>query len=59
MAHKKTGISVTPPVEVDPKSIMDTAPPKVGDERDGMVWDGEEWIPKDQWEATSGPEPTE
>jgi hypothetical protein len=44
MAHTKTGISVTPPIPVDPP------PPVVGEERGGEVWDGEKWITPEEWE---------
>jgi hypothetical protein len=45
MAFKKTSISVTPPKQVD------LPLPQIGEEKDGLVWDGEQWIPKAEWEA--------
>jgi hypothetical protein len=48
MAFNKTGISVTQPqvVVLEEKLTL-----KVGDERDGKVWDGEKWVSKAEWEA--------
>ncbi len=37
VAFAKTGISHTPPVVL-----------KVGEERDGKVWDGKEWVEKEE-----------
>lgn len=39
MAFVKTGISHSPP------TIF-----KVGDERDGKIWNGKEWVEKEEWE---------
>ena len=38
MAFRKTSIGVTPPTPV----VL--VAPQVGDEKDGMVWDGEKWV---------------
>ena len=39
MAFTKTGIGIFPPVQID------LPLPEIGEELDGMVWDGEKWIP--------------
>ena len=47
MAFRKTSVAVEPPMTVDLPPI-----PVIGEIReDGMVWDGEKWIPKDEWKA--------
>lgn len=58
MAFSKTSISMTRPVPVPlgDKSEV-TVPgsekvPAVGEERGGKVWDGEKWVPKNEWEAS-------
>ena len=43
MAFRKTSVGVTPPKPVD------LPPPTVGEMKDGMVWDGEKWIPESDW----------
>jgi hypothetical protein len=30
--------------------------PRIGDIRDGLVWDGQEWIPVEEWEPTQEPD---
>jgi len=39
MGFSKTGVSFSPPT-----------PLVVGLERDGEVWDGENWVSKEEWE---------
>ena len=45
MAFMKTGIAVTPTVVIDPKAKG----PEVGEEKDGLVWDGLSWVPREEW----------
>ena len=46
MAFRKTSVAVEPPTPV----VLPA--PTVGEIRDdGMVWDGEKWIPEDEWKA--------
>ena len=48
MAFSKRGVAVTPPQHI-------TIPPKeaevlqAGDERDGKIWDGTQWVEKAEW----------
>jgi hypothetical protein len=44
MAFVKTSVALRPPKPVDL-----TAPPEVGDIRDGKVWDGKKWVPETEW----------
>lgn len=41
MAFYKTGDALRKPFQ----TLLTV--PKIGDERDGLVWDGEEWVPKE------------
>jgi len=49
MAFTKTGIAVAAPRVVQLPLPMDLPEPKVGEEMNGMVWDGKEWIEKREW----------
>ena len=52
MAFSKTGDALTQPEEVHV--------PRVGEEKDGRVWDGERWVSKAEWEKQQASEdPTE
>lgn len=44
MGFKKQGISVTPPKKI----ILDN--PKIGEEKDNLIWDGETWVTKEEWQ---------
>ena len=46
MPFFKTSVAVT--------RAQKTTPPgtRVGEEREGKVWDGNEWVSKEHWEAT-------
>jgi hypothetical protein len=46
MAFTKTSIAFSPP-----RRIESIKPPKIGDEREGKVWDGEDWVDKAEWES--------
>lgn len=45
MAFTKTSVGVTAPQPVEPDL------PRIGEEKDGKVWDGEQWVLKAEWEA--------
>lgn len=49
MAFLKRSVSVTAPKSTSLPSAP--APFVVGEERDGMVWDGLTWVPRHVWEA--------
>ena len=61
MAFLKTGIAANARVvrEVQPSLLAMQAHRKeiVGKEWAGLVWDGEHWIPKAEWEARTGNAP--
>ena len=44
MGFVKTSVSVTPP-EVMPSPPSPPSPPEVGEVRDGLMWDGDKWVP--------------
>ena len=48
MAFMKTSIAYQKPRIATPKVDL-----KVGDKKDGMVWDGENWISEKDWEKKS------
>lgn len=50
MAFLKRSVSVTAP---KPTGLPNphAASMTVGEERDGLVWDGTTWVPKQVWEA--------
>lgn len=50
MAFLKRSVAVTTPT---PTTIPNphAAPVSVGEERNGMVWDGTTWVSKAAWEA--------
>jgi hypothetical protein len=50
MAFLKHSVSVTAPKTASLPNPH-AAPASVGEERDGMVWDGATWVPKAAWEA--------
>tara|TARA_B100001094_G_scaffold328657_2_gene389549 strand:- start:3386 stop:3586 length:201 start_codon:yes stop_codon:yes gene_type:complete len=50
MAFSKTGVSVTPPKPVKVEAIS-----RPGDVRDGMVWDGEQWVSEAEWKLKNTP----
>lgn len=50
MAFLKRSVSVTAPKPTLTPSALSLAV-SVGEERDGMVWDGTTWVPKSVWEA--------
>ena len=53
MAFLKIGIATNVQVVRGPYSVYSAGDraPVVGDEKAGLVWDGEHWIPKADWEA--------
>ncbi len=58
MAFSKKSISMTRPVPVQLEDKPEvTLPgtrevPAVGEEKEGKVWDGVKWVPKNEWEAS-------
>jgi hypothetical protein len=50
MAFLKHSVAVTTPKRTN-LSNPHAAPVAVGEERDGMVWDGTTWVSKQAWEA--------
>ena len=52
MAFMKRSVSVTTPKPALAPNAL-SLPVSVGEERDGMVWDGTTWVPKSVWEARS------
>jgi hypothetical protein len=52
MAFLKRSVSVTTPKPALASNALSPAV-SVGEERDGMVWDGTTWVPKSVWEARS------
>ena len=57
MAFLKTGIAANVNVVRGPHPLYVTAErkPALGEERAGLVWDGEDWIPKADWQAKTRP----
>jgi len=56
MAFTKTSVGITTPVSVDePFARTGEQDPRIGDERDGMVWNGNEWVTQAEWEAERTP----
>ena len=55
MAFTKTSVAVDTRVigEVEAKKLVAVAStgPCLGDEKDGLVWDGEMWVSKAEWES--------
>lgn len=57
MAFSKKSIGMTRPVPVQLDGKPDaTVPgvqevPAIGEERGGKVWNGDKWVPKNEWEA--------
>lgn len=51
MALAKTSVALTHATEVPanrlPKKAETSKAPQVGEERDGLVWDGTQWVPKE------------
>ena len=47
MVFLKTGVGLTPV-----RFLESVIPPEIGEERGGQVWDGANWVPKADWEAT-------
>ena len=43
MAFLKKSVAVTPPKPTPDLKFS------IGEEKDGLVWDGQTWIPKEQW----------
>lgn len=50
MAFMKRSVSVTAPKSTNLPNAH-AAPVSVGEERDGMVWDGTAWVSKAAWDA--------
>ena len=51
MAFNKTGISITKPSIISPSDKLSSEKIlKVGDEKEGFIWNGKEWILKKDWE---------
>lgn len=50
MAFMKRSVAVTAPKSANLPNAH-AAPVSVGEERNGMVWDGTTWVPKAAWEA--------
>jgi hypothetical protein len=50
MAFLKRSVAVTTPKPAHTPNALSPAV-SVGEERDGMVWDGTTWVPKPVWEA--------
>jgi len=53
MAFLKTGIAANVNVVRGDHPLYSTAgqAPVLGEEKAGLVWDGEHWIPKSEWET--------
>ena len=53
MAFLKTGIAANVNVVRGDHPLYSTAgqAPVLGEEKAGLVWDGEHWIPKSEWDA--------
>ncbi len=49
MAFTKTGIAVSRPQVVQLPPPLDMPNPEIGQELNGMVWDGEKWVEKKEW----------
>jgi hypothetical protein len=49
MAFTKTGIAVSQPQVVQLPLPLDMPNPEIGQELNGMVWDGEKWVEKKEW----------
>lgn len=49
MGFTKTSVGLTAPTSVTPGTPTDPLP-RIGEEKDGQVWDGEKWVSKEQWE---------
>ena len=53
MAFLKRSVSLTTPKPALAPNALSLPVSVVGEERDGMVWDGTTWVPKSVWEARS------
>ena len=54
MTFRKTGVA---PVVVLPEGeARELVAPQIGEMREGLVWDGERWIPAEEWEPTQDPQ---
>jgi hypothetical protein len=48
MGFRKTSIALS-------TEQVDSPLPRIGEEKEGQVWDGDKWVSKSDWEASVAP----